>query len=80
MKKASYIFAVLTLTLLFACKKNRTCSCEYDYQGADTTWTSTKDTIIEKSTKKDAVDKCAGMSKSSTILSESLEVSCELKE
>jgi len=80
MKKASYILAVLMLTLLFGCKKNRTCSCDYDYQGSDTTWTSTKDTVIEKSSKKEAVDKCSGMSKSSTILSESLEVSCELEE
>jgi hypothetical protein len=64
---------------LCACKKNHTCNCFYDYKGADTLWTSTKDVIIEETTKDEASELCNQMDKSSTLLSETLTIDCELK-
>lgn len=51
MKKVLLFAGVLFLFSATSCKKDYTCSCEW--------LGTTTDTVFEKSTKKDAEDKCA---------------------
>lgn len=81
MKHILTFFGLFLLIFVTSCKKNRTCGCTLDYTGADTSWTSTRDIIIEESSKKGATTACSLEERTSTILTETLVVQdCKLKE
>lgn len=77
-KIALFTIASLSLTVL-ACKKDYTCSCQGNYSGADTTWTANDTTfVLEKMREDDAIAKCNESDKSTTFLTETYTLECEL--